>query len=101
MSTLDQYSPSLGTSLATNRRKEVQMSYRTFISIAAAAVIGVLCISTEALAYRAVYRGGGVHVGGVYRGGVGRVGVYHGAYARRGVGLYNGAGCGYAPYPPC
>ena len=66
-----------------------------------AAVIGVVCISTEALAYRAVYRGGGVHVGGVYRGGVGRVGVYHGAYARRGVGLYNAAGCGYAPYPRC
>jgi hypothetical protein len=86
------------------------MSYRTVISIAAATVLGVACVSTDALAYRAVYRGGGVHVGGVYRG------VAHrGAYVRRGVGVgaaaagaaaiapryYNTAGCGYSPYPPC
>ena len=88
------------------------MSYRTFISIAAAAILGVACVSTDALAYRAVYRGGGVHVGGVHRGG-----DYHGAYVRRGVGVgvgaaavgaaiaapryYNSVACGYYPSPPC
>ncbi len=77
------------------------MSYRTVISIAAAALLGAACLSTEALAYRGGYRAGGVHVGGVYRGG---------AYGRRGVAVgaavvapryYNRATCGYAPYPPC
>jgi hypothetical protein len=53
------------------------MSYRTIISITAAAILGVACVSTDALAYRA-----GFHVGGVYRGG-----AYHGAYVRRGVGV--------------
>lgn len=86
------------------------MSYRSVTSIAVAAVLGVVFVSTDALAYRAVYRGGGVHVGGVYRGG-----AYRGAYMRRGVGVgaaavgaaaiapryYNRAGCGYSPYPPC
>lgn len=79
------------------------MSYRTVLSIAAAAILGIACVSTDALAYRAVHRGGGVHVGGVYRGG-----AYRGAYVRRGVGvgvaapyLYNRAACGYYPYPPC
>jgi hypothetical protein len=80
------------------------MSYRTFICIAVAAILGIACVSTDALAYRAVYRGGGVHVGGVYRGG-----AYRGAYVRRGVGvgvvgapyIYNRAACGYYPYPAC
>lgn len=85
------------------------MPYRTIVSIAAAAVLGVACFSTDALAYRAVYRGGGVHVGGVYRGG-----VHRGAYVRRGVAVgvgaaavgapryyYNSVVCGYYPYPPC
>jgi hypothetical protein len=96
--------------LMTNLRKGKSMSYRTAISIAAAAIIGVACISTEALAYR-----GGVRAGGVYRG------AYRGGYARRGVGLgvgvglgaaavgaavvapryYNSAACGYYPYRPC
>jgi hypothetical protein len=83
------------------------MSYRTVISIAAAAMLGIACVSTEALAYRGGVRAGGVHVGGAYRG----------AYARRGVGVgigaaavgaavlaphyYNRAACGYYPYPPC
>ena len=62
------------------------MSYRTVVSIAAATILGVACVSTDALAYRAVYRGGGVHVGGVYRGG-----AYRGAYVRRGVGVGIGA----------
>jgi hypothetical protein len=89
------------------------MSYRTIISLALATTIGVACVSTDALAYRGVYRGGGVRVGGgVYRGG-----VYRGAYVRRGVGVGVGAAavgaavaapyyygrpqCGYYPYPPC
>jgi hypothetical protein len=84
------------------------MSYRTVISIAAAAVLGIACVSTDALAYRGVARAGGVRVGGIHRGG-----VYRGAYVRRGVGVgivgaavvapryYNNAGCGYYPYPPC
>jgi hypothetical protein len=83
------------------------MSYRSVISIAAAAVLGVVFVSTDALAYRAVYRGGGVHVGGVYRGG-----AYRGAYVRRGAGIgigaavvvpryYNSVACGRYPYPRC
>ncbi len=99
------------------------MSYRTILSIAAAAVLGVACFSTDALAYRAAYRGGGVHPGGVYRGGVHvggvyRGGIYRGAYVRRGAAVgvgaaavgaavaapryyYNSVACGYYPYPPC
>jgi hypothetical protein len=88
------------------------MSYRTIISFALATTIGVACVSTDALAYRGVYRGGAVRVGGVYRGG-----VYRGAYVRRGVGVglgvaavgaaaaapyyYGRPACGYYPYPPC
>ena len=90
------------------------MSYRTLISVAAAAILGTACVSTDALAWRGggVYRGGGVRVGGVYRGG-----VYRGAYVRRGVGVGLGAAavgaavaapyyygrpvCGYYPNPPC
>jgi hypothetical protein len=88
------------------------ISYRSVISVAAVAMLGIACVSTDALAYR----GGG-------RAGVGRVGGYHGAYrggyARRGVGVgvgvgaaavgaaivapryYNRVGCGYYPNPPC
>jgi hypothetical protein len=92
------------------------MSYRTVLSCAAAAILAVACVSTDALAY---YRGGarvGVYHGGVYRGG-----VYRGAYARRGWGVgvgvglgaaavgaavaaplyYNSIRCGYYPYPAC
>jgi hypothetical protein len=88
------------------------MSPRTLISVVTAAILGVACVSTDAFAYRAVYRGGAVRVGGVYRGG-----VYRGAYVRRGVGVGLGAAavgaavaapyyygrplCGYYPYPPC
>jgi hypothetical protein len=89
------------------------MSYRTVISIAAAAVLGIACVSTEALAYRGGARAGGVRVGGVH------AGYRGGAYARRGVGVgvglgtaavgaaivapryYNSVGCGYYPNPPC
>jgi hypothetical protein len=92
------------------------MSYRSVISIAAAAMLGIACVSTDALAYRAGVRAGGARVGGVYRGG-----AYGGGYARRGVGVgvgvgvgaaavgaaivapryYNSVGCGYYPNPPC
>ena len=84
--------------------------YRTVVSIAAAAILCIACVSTDALAYR-----GGARVGGGYRGG------YHGGYARRGIGVgvgvgigaaavgaaivapryYNSAACGYYPNPPC
>lgn len=57
------------------------MSYRTIASIAAAGILGIACVSTDALAYRGGYRGG-IRVGG----------VHHGAYVRRGrVGVGIGA----------
>jgi hypothetical protein len=87
------------------------MSYRTFISIAAAAILGIACVSTDALArggHGAGGRVGGVHHAGAYHG------VHHGgAYVRRGVAVgvgaaavgatryYNSTACGYYPYPPC
>jgi hypothetical protein len=96
------------------------MSYRTFISLAAVAILGSTIVSTDALAWRAGFRAGGVRTGGVYRGGAYRGGVYRGAYVRRGVGVGVGAAavgaaavgaavaapyyrpaCGYYPYPPC
>ena len=93
------------------------MSYRAAISIAVAAILGIACISTDALAYRAGGRVGGVRAGGVHVGGVYRGGVYRGAYVRRGIGVgvgaaavgaaviapryYNSAMCGYYPNPPC
>jgi hypothetical protein len=36
------------------------MSYRTVIYIAAAAILGIACVPTEALAYRGGVRAGGV-----------------------------------------
>jgi hypothetical protein len=93
------------------------MSYRPVISIAVAAILGIGCISTDALAYRGGGRMGGVRAGGVHVGGVYRGGAYRGAYVRRGVGVgigaaavgaaviapryYNRALCGYYPNPPC
>ncbi len=82
------------------------MSYRTVISIAAAVILGIACVSTDALAYRGGYRGGGVHRGGAYHGGVHRRGAYHGGvyrggYVRRGVGVGVYPRCGYYPYPAC
>ena len=92
------------------------MSRRTIVSIAAAAILGIACVSTEALAYRGGgarvggYHGGGARVGGVYHGG-----AYRGAYVRRGVAVgvgaaavgaavaapYYNSACGYYPNPPC
>ena len=85
------------------------MSYRTIASVTAAALIGIACVSTEALA-RGGARVGGARVGGVHH-------IHHGgAYVRRGVAVgvgaaavgaaaagtyYNRAQCGYYPYPPC
>ena len=57
------------------------MSNRTIVTIAAASILCVACVATEAMAYR----GGGARVGG-YHGGVYRGGAYRGAYVRRGVG---------------
>jgi hypothetical protein len=68
------------------------MSYRTILSLAAAAVLSAACISTastDALA-RAGARVGVHHARvGVYHGGVARRGVYRGTYAHR--GIYRGA----------
>jgi hypothetical protein len=93
------------------------MSYRAVMSIAVAAILGIACISTDALAYRGGSRVGGVRAGGVHVGGGYRGGAYRGAYVRRGVGVgigaaavgaaviapryYNSAACGYYPNPPC
>ena len=93
------------------------MSYRTVISIATSAILGIACVSTDALAYRGGVRVGGVRAGGVHVGGVYRGGAYRGAYVRRGMGVgigaaavgaamiapryYNSVACGYYPYPPC
>lgn len=94
------------------------MSRRTLISLAASAIVGIVCIatiSTDAFAYR---RGVGVGRVGVHHGGVYRGGVYRGAAVRRGVavgvgaaavgaaaygayGSYSAPGCGYYPYGPC
>jgi hypothetical protein len=98
------------------------MSYRTLLSIAAAAVLGIACASTDALARGGGHAGGahagGVHAGGVHAGGVHAGGV-HAAGVHRGVGVvhhpaaavgvgaavrggyYGSAACGYYPYPPC
>jgi hypothetical protein len=68
------------------------MPYRTVVSFAAAAALGVACISTQALAFRGgvhgAYHGayhGGVHHGGAYHAGVYHGGAYRGAYWRPGV----------------
>ena len=60
------------------------MSYRTIALVTAAALIGIACVSTEALA-RGGARVGGARVGGVHH-------VHHGgAYVRRGVAVGVGA----------
>ena len=91
------------------------MSRLTLISLAATAIVGIVCIatiSTDAFAYR---RGVGVGRAGVYHGGVYRGGVYRGAAVRRGVavgvgaaavgaaaaGAYYAPRCGHYPYGPC
>ncbi len=88
------------------------MSYRTIATLAAAAVIGIACVSTEAFA-RGGGRAGGARAGGVHAGAVHGGAVHRGAYARRGVGVgvgaaavgagvyYNRSQCGYYPNPPC
>jgi hypothetical protein len=83
------------------------MSYRIIISMAAAAILGIACISTDALARGGARAGGarvhagGVHAGGVYHRGYVRPGVAVGAAAVRAGTYYNAAQCGYEPYPPC
>jgi hypothetical protein len=92
------------------------VSTRYFHSVAA--ILGIACISTNALAYRGGGRVGGARAGGVHVGGVYRGGAYRGAYVRLGIGAaavgaaavgaaviapryYNRAMCGYYPNPPC
>ena len=97
------------------------MTRRTIVSLAAAAVVGIMIVATvwpDAFAYRGGGRPGvgrvGVAHAGAYRGG-----VYRGAAVRRGVavgvgaaavgaaaaGAYGSYGyaqrCGYYPYGPC
>ena len=86
------------------------MSSRFIVSLAASAIVSIVCIatiSTDAFAYR---RGVGVGRVGVYHGG-----AYRGAGVRRGVavgvgaaavgaaaaGAYYAPRCGYYPNPPC
>ena len=101
-------------------------SYRNIISIAAAALVGIACVSTDALAFRGGfraggfhaagfraggYRVGGLHAGGVYRGGLYRPGVAVGAAVGAAAvgaaaaapyyGDYYAPACGYYPYLPC
>lgn len=97
------------------------MPYRTVVSLAAATVLALAGVSSQALAFRGGGHGG-VHGGGAYHGGHYHAGHYHGgAYAyRRGAwhpgaalgaaavgaaivapSYYNSAACGYDPYPPC
>jgi hypothetical protein len=59
------------------------MSRRTIIYLAAAVIIGMSSIATDAFAWR----GGGFRAGGVRVGGVYHRGTYRGAYVRRGVGV--------------
>jgi hypothetical protein len=102
----------MGFQFSGQPEKGNPMPSRTVLSIAAAVILGIACVSTEALAYRGGFRAGGVRAGGFHRGG-----VYRGAYVRRGVRVgvgaaalgaavvapryYNTVVCGYAPYPPC
>jgi len=84
------------------------MSRRTILSLAASAIIGIGfigTISTDASAYRAVYRGG-VYRGGVYRGvrpgvavGVGAAAVGAAAVGAAAAGAYYAPGYYGAPAP--
>ena len=69
-------------------------SNRTVVSIAAAAILGIVCVSTEALAgevrvgggvYAAGVRGGGAYAAGIRGGGVEAVGVHGGGVEAVGV----------------
>ena len=84
------------------------MSYRTVVSISAAAMIGIACVSTEALAYRAVSASASITAVPIAAATGARrwfgVGVGLGAAA---VGAaivapryYNSVGCGYQPTDP-
>jgi hypothetical protein len=71
------------------------MSYRTVFSLAAAAILGIVCVSNDALAYRA-----GVHAA-VYRGGADARAAAPAAYnpyiLSYSGGQYNYS-CGYFPF---
>jgi hypothetical protein len=79
-------------SVVDSLKRELIMSRRTIISLAASVIIGigfVGTVSTDASAYRAGVARGGVYRGGVYRGGVYRGGYYRGV--RPGVAIGIGA----------
>ncbi len=81
------------------------MSYQSMFLVAAAVILGVACVSSDAFAYRGAYRGGAVHRGGVYHGGYVRPGVAIGVGAAVGAAVvaprYYNSACGYYPNPPC
>ena len=96
------------------------MSHRTVISIAAAAILGLACISTDALARAGGFHGGGFHGGYHGRGGAYGAGYGRGGWGRGGWGLgaaavgaaavgaavtapyyYGRPACGYYPYAAC
>src|SRR6516162_1335126 len=88
----------LGFVSLTTSREGTPMWYRTVTSFAtvaaAAAILGTMCVSTDALARAAGVRAGGVHAGAAYRGGAYRGGAaYRGGVYRGGVG-YVGRGVG-------
>jgi len=94
------------------------MSNRAVTALAAIAILGTMCVSTDALARVAGARPGGAGAGranvNVNRNvtvnrGVGYRGVGYGAAAvgaaavgaAAGAAAAGAAGCGYFPYPPC
>ena len=81
------------------------MDRRTIVSLAAAAVVGIMfvdAISTDALAYRGGRGGVHHHHGGVYRGAAVRRGVAVGVGAAAvGAAAVGARRCGYYPYGPC
>jgi hypothetical protein len=72
------------------------MSYRTLICLAATAIVGSACVSTDAFAYRGVR--GGVYHGGVHRGAYVRPGLGIGAAAVGAAAYGSTAGAAYDPY---
>src|SRR5262249_46527185 len=80
-----------GGRMRMRKEKELSMSYRTILSLAATAVLSAACvstISTDAFA-RAGGRVGVHHARVGVHGGVAHRGVYRGTYAHR--GIYRGA----------
>ena len=77
------------------------MSLQTVISLVAAAIFGIACISTDAFAFRGGARSGRVGAAGMHAG-VYHGGAYRGSYGRRGwgVGAAVGAAAVGEPWQP-